>query len=613
MGLLLHEKTPRPATLVYWDHRVRAVLRVQADWFFPGLAAAGYGVAGILLSASEGISAAGFIGIALLVGAPAGLGTRALWRWASARLLPWLDAHAIPQTSVARGYRLPARPKFDAPTVILGEKHPSREYQTSGGYDLLHSTGADYSATAEWSVLPAKSLVTGLLVLGAVGSGKTSYVLRPAIFKLFHHASRPGGLVMDSKASLVEPLLAEMRLAGRESDVLPIGPTRPTRWNPLHMPMSSPATVAESMLTTLENLNGAPYASDSRWIRSGAAHLAEGAIGLLRLHAGYVTAKALRYFLCALQSETAGTDEPGKVVTKWLDTLFSGRHAPSKQPDEYEHYSSLVVSRMGEDEKFRCIYVAELLNLLIPLTSPDVAEKYNAPLADLDMPSWSDAINRGLVVSLDCNSRAVPGLAVVLGMMLKLGYQDAMLARLAWARAGLCNSDRYLALIVDEYQDFASPGDADYLALCRESRSMTVIMTQGYASVVQRVGEDRAKVILQSLRNRLVLTQTVPEFAADLLGQYEVEEVDRSISENMQNASLHSTGRFAGESTVSESLSVRRTRKHSIPPEDLASLPTGQGILQSHDGDRSVPLHRVFLLPYFAAPGARHADLGVGM
>ena len=99
----------------------------------------------------------------------------------------------------------------------------------------------------------------------------------------------------------------------------------------------------------------------------------------------------------------------------------------------------------------------------------------------------------------------------------------------------------------------------------------------------------------------------VPDFAADLLGQREVEELDRSISESMQDASMHATGKFAGQSSVQESLAVRRQRKHFIPPEELSSLPLGQGIFQSHDGDNSIPLHRVYLRPYFAFD-TRHAD-----
>ncbi|MCG9082365.1 type IV secretory system conjugative DNA transfer family protein [Laribacter hongkongensis] len=614
MTMLLHEHSPRERTAVYVSHRLHAIARHQLEWLLPLHAFAGYSAAAAIVTAQYLAGAFAhrltlLLPIAVSAGLLAALGIHAYWGPVGARVRLLLDSHPQAPAAIAAGYRLPSVPEFDTPGIVLGEVHPTREYDASGDYTLVYHTDERYSPTPELSVLPTKSLVTGLLVLGSIGSGKTAYVLRPAVFQLFHHASCPGGLVMDSKAALVEPLRAEMDAAGRSADLLPVGPGQPTRWNPLHMPLSSPATVANALLTALENVNGAPFSADTRWIRAGAAHLAEGTIGLLRLLSGYVTASAVRHLLSDLQQITSGSDTPGSVASQYIETLFSGSTAKSERYEDFVFYSRLIIDRMGEDEKFRTIYVSELFNLLIPLTAPGVEHLYNAPEAALDMPDWAECINRGLVVVLDCNSREVPGLAVILGMLLKLSYEDAMLARLAWARAGRCNADRYMALVIDEYQDYASPGDAEYQALCRESKSITVLLTQGHASIVQRVGEERAKVLLQSLRNRLVLNQTVPDFAADLLGQHETEAVDRSIAENVAGAALTANGRFGGESTVSQSYSVRQKREYVVPPEVLANLPLGQGILQSHDGNRSVPLHRVFLRPYFAPPGTRHADM----
>lgn len=609
MGILLHEKTPRTWTIGYGIHRFRAVVRVQFPWVLPPTIGVIYTAFGLFNGVQGGLvnGLLSAIALATVAGLSAMTGARALWRWASARIYPWLDSHPLPAWLIERDYRLPAWPELDEPVLVVGECHPERLYQTDGGYNLARTVDEQYSITPEWSVIPWRSLVTGLLILGATGSGKTSFVLRPSVFKLLHHQSRPGGLVMDTKASLVEPLFAEMELAGRADDLLRVGPDQPTKWNPLHMPMSSPATISDALLVAIENINGAPYGSDARWIRNGAAHVAEGALGLLRLRAGYVTAAAVREFLAMMLALTAGSDTPGEAVADALAVMFKGSTAPTNHQEEYNHYSELIISRFSEDEKFRSIYLSELSSLLVPLTSPGVLQKFNAPEADLDMPGWPEAINRGLVVSLDCNSRIAPALAVVLGMLLKLGFQDAMLARLDWSRKGLCNADRFMVLCIDEYQTLCSPGDSDYLALCRESRAITVFLTQGFPSIEQRLGKERSQVILQSLRNRLILTQDPGDFAADLLGKHEIEQIDRSINENMQDAALHSTGKFAGQSSVSESLSVRKQEKHLITAKQLAELPAGQGILQSHDGYRSVETHRVFLRPYFALD-TRHAD-----
>lgn len=614
--VLLAEHSPRSRTWAYTVHRLRAVLQHQALWLFPACVGLVFGLWALFLVGPFVPDDSRVRRFALLMttciigGGLAGLGARAWFGPFGLRLAMFIQRHPQAQESIKAGYRLPARPVFDAPGLILGEAHPERAYRSSGNYELRYQIREAYSATPEWSIIAARSLVTGLLVLGSIGTGKTAYVLRPSIFKLFHDAGRVGGLVMDSKAALVEPLREEMSSAGRSGDFLPIGPGQPSKWNPLHMPLSSPATVANAVLVALENLNGAPYNAESRWIRGGASRLLEGTIGLLRLLNDYVTAAAINGMFSELLHMTAGSDTPGEMARDFINKLFTGTTARTDHPDHFSFYAGLVVDTMGEDEKYRNIYVSELKNILLPLISPDVLHLYNAPKADLDTPDWSECINRGLVVVLDCNSKLVPGLAIILGMLLKLGYQDAMLARLAWVREGRCNADRYMALVIDEYQDYASPGDSDYQALCRESKSITCLLTQGFDSIVQRVGEDRAKVLLQSMRNVLVLNQTRPEFAADLLGQHDIVQVDSNISENVQDAHLTASGRFGGSSTVSQSYTTRKNREYIVPPEVLSSLPVGQGILASHDGERCVPVHRVFLLPCFKPEGTRHADLG---
>lgn len=392
MSWLLEEKTPRAWTFGYSMHRLRATVRTQAGWLLPSAAGLAYGSAGAIGAVSSGAipPPAGpldaLLSAAILMsagGLSAALGTRSLWRWARARIYPWLDSHPLPSWLIERDYRLPARPEFDEPALIVGECHPEREYNADGDYKLVRAVAEAYSITPEWSIIPWRSLVTGLLVLGATGSGKTSFVLRPSVFKLLHHQSRPGGLVMGTKASLVEPLFAEMELAGRAADLLRVGPDQPTKWNPLHAPLTSPATISDALMVAIENINGAPYSSDARWIRNGAAHVVEGAIGLLRLRAGYVTASAVREFLSMLMSSTAGSDTPGEVVAQMLATLFAHSTAPADHAEEFEHYSGLLISRMSEDEKFRAIYISELSSLLVPLTSPGVSKKFNAPMEDL--------------------------------------------------------------------------------------------------------------------------------------------------------------------------------------------------------------------------------------
>ena len=606
--------TERPFSWAYWREIARQKVRHQAQFWFPAIVFFTY-----LLWLGEPVNSffdelgvPEMLLISMGLAAFAAGGAKAFWVWLSARLYPLLDANPTPQDYIKDDYRLPVRPRqsdSETPFLIVGEEHPSREYRWDGSYAVTYSLKEEYSAFPEWCAIPASGLVCGTYVLGSIGSGKTSYFLKPSVFQLFHHHSRPGGLIMDSKASLVDPLQNELETAGRILDFLPVGPSRSTTYNPLHSPESDPATIAENVVKVLENVNKSPYGADARWIRYGVSSLCESGIGLLRLLCnGYVTPASLKALIDQIVLGCAGQENPVDFAKNKIESLFEDIELTSEDEQKLAFFKAMLVSRCSEDEKFRNIYMTELFNILTPLSAPGLIEIFSPKLENLNMPSWIEIINLGKIVCLDCNAQTRPNLSIILGMFLKLGYENAMLARVDQMRSGLVNSTRYMVLCIDEYQDFASPMDAPYLAKCRESKSMTFFATQGHVSIEQIVGKEAADVILQNLLTRLILKQSMPSWASEFLGKEEVQDVNRNITENVAEASLQATGKFSGNSSVSESLSVSRREKVKVSTEILRAMPVGQCLAEVFDGAHTHPLKRVFLRPFFA-PDTRHSQL----
>jgi hypothetical protein len=596
---------------VRWVFRARCFVQqyLATAAFFAALAAAVPAVSGVLDLVGP-LAWSTRLALLLYAWLPAGLGALALVRPYTLRLAIWLEDHPQSQSAIRRGYVLPDKPDFDEPYVVWGEVHPAVQLNDRGDLEAVPQVKQEYSPVPGWLSSAGPGLCTGNLLLGATGTGKTSYFLRPAVFRLFHHPAKVGGLVMDAKASLVRPLEAEMKAAGREADLLPVGPHRPTTWNPLHAPEAEPAVLAERLMVVNENVRGAKYGPETRWIRDGATQVATGAIAILRLTTGYVTAAGLTAFFAAMQEAIAGSDTPADDARTWIESLFSG--SPPLFDRVYQNAVQLLATACGQDEKYRAIYFAELAALLNPLIAPSVYDKFNPPLSALDMPAWPQLINEGRVVVLDANALDVPGLAVILGTFLKLGFQHAMLARPAWISRSECNAERYMALIVDEWQQFVSISDSEYLALARESRAITVFATQSFDAIRAVVGEDQARVILANLRTRLILGQTDPTFAADLIGQTDIEQTDKNVTESTQGAALASSGRFTGDTTVAQSYSLRQTREHLVKPELIKALPVGQAFIELFDGFQVQPVQRVFgMLPDRPA-GTRYADLHKG-
>ena len=79
----------------------------------------------------------------------------------------------------ARLPRRPLSPTADGPAIVVGEVH--------------HPVKLVESATPDWLMIPERGLYTGVAILGAVGSGKTSACMHPFARQLLSwHATNPG-------------------------------------------------------------------------------------------------------------------------------------------------------------------------------------------------------------------------------------------------------------------------------------------------------------------------------------------------------------------------------------------------------------------------------------
>src|SRR5436309_2904114 len=112
---------------------------------------------------------------------------------------------------------LPPYPNVDGrqrPALVLGETH----YATTPGR----------SPHPQWLTIPQRGLYTGVMILGAVGTGKTSACMYPYVDQLFGwRAGAPdrklGGLILEVKGDFCGHVQRMLQAAGREADYLDIG------------------------------------------------------------------------------------------------------------------------------------------------------------------------------------------------------------------------------------------------------------------------------------------------------------------------------------------------------------------------------------------------------
>ena len=150
--------------------------------------------------------------------------------WRRGRLPPW-----------------PASPDDPEPSLVIGELH--------------HPTAPRESERPDWLVIPEKGLYTGVLIVGAVGSGKTSACMHPFASQLLSWQAdrahrRAAGLVLEVKGDFCHAVRGILEEAGRGEDYIEIGLGGSWQWNPLDDPHLDTYSLAYSVSTLINQLFG---------------------------------------------------------------------------------------------------------------------------------------------------------------------------------------------------------------------------------------------------------------------------------------------------------------------------------------------------------------------
>jgi hypothetical protein len=130
--------------------------------------------------------------------------------------------------------------------LVLGEVHDPRRPAPS--------------PEPRWLIIPDRGLFTGIAILGAIGTGKTSGCMYPYADQLIaYRASDPerriGGLVLEVKGDFCHKVKEILKKHGRENDYVEVNLNADYRYNPLHNDLDAYA-LAYNIASLLNNLFG---------------------------------------------------------------------------------------------------------------------------------------------------------------------------------------------------------------------------------------------------------------------------------------------------------------------------------------------------------------------
>jgi hypothetical protein len=227
------------------------------------------------------------------------------------------------------------------------------------------------------------------------------------------------------------------------------------------------------------------------------------------------------------------------------------------------------------------------------------------------LPPLETLLEQGKVLALNFPVAMNPGLARMLGVMLKLDFQRAVLQRIPQIAAHPGRNWRDLLFVCDEYHAFATVGETDptgderTFALSRQARLIPIVATQSISSLRSALpGDESWRTLLQCFRTKIFLA-TSDEFtartAADLCGKRDKLKAHYSLSEAGQGAHISLlTGRAAASKhTLSATKSYAPHHDYIFPARVFTELQNAEAIALPYDGLNPLPPQYCYLKPHY--------------
>ncbi|MEP7354257.1 MAG: TraM recognition domain-containing protein [Acidobacteriota bacterium] len=226
------------------------------------------------------------------------------------------------------------------------------------------------------------------------------------------------------------------------------------------------------------------------------------------------------------------------------------------------------------------------------------------------LPPFADLIESGNVCALNFPVSANPGLARIIGTLMKQDFQRAVLNRIPRMEQEPARHFREALFLCDEYHSFATVGEGDpsgdekFFALSRQAKCVAIVATQSISSLRSTLPGESWRTLLQTFRTKIFLTLSddfSAKTASELCGKEEQLKPSYTISENGQDAGVSMlTGRaMAHKATLSASKGYHVQRDFTFEPKVFAELKNAQAIVLAYDGLNPHPPSYCYLKPYF--------------
>ena len=404
--------------------------------------------------------------------------------------------------------------------------------------------------------IPEKSMYQNILVVGSIGSGKTSSAMYPFTKQLIKYKSsiekeKLSFLILDVKGNYYSKVLDFAKQFNRLDDVIVIEYGGDFKYNPLDKPDLKPSVLANRLKTIM--LLFSPNNTESYWLDK-VEQVLESCIVLLRAaYDGYLSFYELNRLVC---------DKDYYVIIKDLiRTNFNkGLYDSGQCYAIYHSFEFLDSDYFSLDDRTYNLLKSEITRITNCFVSNyKVKQTFCPAKAEENFYGFDDVLANGKIVVLNMNVAEYKNLAKIIAAYLKLDFQTDVLKQLSKKSS---KNIRPSVFISDEYQEYVTSSDADFYSQSRESKCINIVSTQSYTSILNTIKDQSStKVIIQNLVNKLCFRTDDIFTIEDLqkqIGKEEKKKVSKTYSESSKESKydvIHKNF-ISSQGNISESINT---------------------------------------------------------
>lgn len=414
---------------------------------------------------------------------------------------------------------------------------------------LSHTAGI---ASHQQVALFHEDLAQNILILGGIGSGKTTRAIHPFLLQLFDQPS--GGLIFDIKGDFHKAVTHLADLTQRHFSVL--GPQN----YPINLLAGLPPEMAASFLKSTFLLNGNRL--ESFWIDT-ATELCRNALGVLSFLPHYYSLQGLYRYLF----DERWQQECHHELSLQINNLDSRQ---SRLLDGYQCYENDIFN--GFDDKVKAGVKATIAQALAPFNHPDLVDAF---CTETSTGARLEDVLKGNVflINLPLAQWGLGG--KVAYMLIKLRFFNVMQQR---ALQPQWNQDNYVFFVCDEYQEIVSANkdglsDLNFWDKSRSSKTIGIISAQSISSFYAALGDrDLSHALLQNFRQKICFRtedQNTIDYLNCLMGSVDVTKVTHSRSLGTTTSSWVNTSKHS-----STSISYTTENKQLLDGQFFRTLPS---------------------------------------